>query len=192
VISISRAGVGTTVSSTEIEDDSIVNADVKTTAAIAYAKLASLTSAHLLVGSSGNVATDTAVTGDVTIGNTGVTAIGAGKLTAAMHAAGVLTTVIGNAQTANYTLVLTDAGKAVEMSNASGRTITVPPNASVAFPVDTVIEVVRMGAGTVTLVPGAAVTIRSAGGLLDISAQYAGATLRQRAADEWVLNGSLA
>jgi hypothetical protein len=34
-----------------------------------------LTSAHLLVGDSGNVATDTAVTGDVTIGNTGVTAI---------------------------------------------------------------------------------------------------------------------
>ncbi len=34
-----------------------------------------LTSAHLLVGSSGNIATDTAVTGDVTISNTGVTAI---------------------------------------------------------------------------------------------------------------------
>lgn len=34
-----------------------------------------LTSAHLLVGNSSNVATDTAVTGDVTISNTGVTAI---------------------------------------------------------------------------------------------------------------------
>lgn len=34
-----------------------------------------LTSGHLLVGSAGNVATDTAVTGDVTITNTGVTAI---------------------------------------------------------------------------------------------------------------------
>lgn len=34
-----------------------------------------LTSAHLLVGNSSNVATDTAITGDVTISNTGVTAI---------------------------------------------------------------------------------------------------------------------
>ena len=34
-----------------------------------------LTSAHLLVGNGSNVATDTAVTGDVTISNAGVTAI---------------------------------------------------------------------------------------------------------------------
>lgn len=34
-----------------------------------------LTSAHLLVGNASNVATDTAITGDVTIDNTGVTAI---------------------------------------------------------------------------------------------------------------------
>jgi hypothetical protein len=34
-----------------------------------------LTSAHLLVGNASNVATDTAVTGDVTITNAGVTAI---------------------------------------------------------------------------------------------------------------------
>ncbi len=39
-----------------------------------------LTSAHLLVGSAGNVATDTAITGDVTIGNTGVTAIASGVI----------------------------------------------------------------------------------------------------------------
>lgn len=34
-----------------------------------------LTSAHLLVGNSSNIATDTAITGDVTITNAGVTAI---------------------------------------------------------------------------------------------------------------------
>jgi hypothetical protein len=100
--------------------------------------------------------------------------------------------VATNAKTANYILALTDAGKAVEMAHASDRTITVPPNTDVAFPVGTVVEVARMGAGAVTLVAGAGVTIRSAGDLLAISAQYAGASLRQRAADEWVLNGSLA
>jgi hypothetical protein len=57
---------------------SIVNADINASAAIAFSKLASLTSANILVGSSGNVATSVAVTGDVTISNAGVTAIAAG------------------------------------------------------------------------------------------------------------------
>lgn len=39
------------------------------------APVGSLTSAHLLVGNASNVATDTAITGDVTITNAGVTAI---------------------------------------------------------------------------------------------------------------------
>lgn len=45
---------------------------------------ASLTSAHLLVGNASNVAKDVAVTGDVTISNAGVTAIGSGKVTSTM------------------------------------------------------------------------------------------------------------
>jgi hypothetical protein len=52
---------------------SIVNADISASAAIAYSKLASLTSGQIIVGSSGNVPTATAVTGDITISNAGVT-----------------------------------------------------------------------------------------------------------------------
>lgn len=59
---------------------SIVNADVSATAAIAFSKLATLPSANILVGNSSNVATSVAVTGDVTISNTGVTAIGTGVI----------------------------------------------------------------------------------------------------------------
>ncbi len=44
-----------------------------------------LTSAHIFVGNGSNVATDVAVTGDVTITSAGVTAIGAGKVTEAMQ-----------------------------------------------------------------------------------------------------------
>lgn len=55
----------------------IVNADVNASAAIAYSKLASLTSANILVGNASNVPTAVAVTGDVTISNTGVTSIAA-------------------------------------------------------------------------------------------------------------------
>lgn len=61
----------------------IVNADVNASAAIAYSKLAALPSANILVGSAGNVATAVAATGDVTITNTGVTAIAANAVTTA-------------------------------------------------------------------------------------------------------------
>ena len=59
---------------------SIVNADINASAAIAYSKLAALTSANIIVGSSANVATSVAATGDVTISNTGVTAIATGVI----------------------------------------------------------------------------------------------------------------
>ena len=65
-------------SGTVVLSGSIVNADINASAAIAFSKLASLTSANILVGSSGNVATSVAVTGDVTISNAGVTAIATG------------------------------------------------------------------------------------------------------------------
>lgn len=71
-------------SETAIVAGSIVNADINASAAIAYSKLAALTDANLLIGNGSNVATVVAVTGDVTISNAGVTAIGALKVTSAM------------------------------------------------------------------------------------------------------------
>ncbi|GAA1915361.1 hypothetical protein GCM10009775_04820 [Microbacterium aoyamense] len=100
--------------------------------------------------------------------------------------------VTESAQTANYTLVLADGGNAVSMSNASARTITVPPNSTAAFPVGTVIELLRLGSGAVTVVAGSGVTIRTAGGLLALRAQYSAASIRKRATNEWVLVGDLA
>lgn len=58
----------------------IVNASIDASAAIAYSKLAALTSGNIVLGNSSNVATSTAITGDVTISNTGVTAIAAGVI----------------------------------------------------------------------------------------------------------------
>ena len=60
------------VNSAKILDDTIVNADINSAAAIDYSKLAALTSASLLVGDASNVPTVTAVSGDVTLSNTGV------------------------------------------------------------------------------------------------------------------------
>ena len=69
---------------TSIASGVIVNADINSSAAIAFSKLASLTSANILVGNASNVATSVGVTGDVTISNSGVTAIGSGKVTSTM------------------------------------------------------------------------------------------------------------
>lgn len=95
----------------------IVNADVNASAAIAYSKLASLTSAHILVGSAGNVATDTAVTGDVSITNGGVTAY-------------ATTVPIAKGGTNNASLgvdaggiVYTDGTKLVNLSHGSSGTV---------------------------------------------------------------------
>jgi hypothetical protein len=65
---------------TVVLSGAIVNADINASAAIAFSKLASLSSANILVGNGSNVATSVAVTGDVTISNAGVTAISAGVI----------------------------------------------------------------------------------------------------------------
>lgn len=101
-------------------------------------------------------------------------------------------TVELNAQTVDYELVLGDAGKKVRMNHASDRTITVPPNSTVAFAVGTVIELHRAGAGAVTVVEGSGVTINSVGDALDIAAQHTGASLHKVATNEWDLIGNLA
>jgi hypothetical protein len=62
----------------------LIDANIDAAAAIAFSKLAALDSANILVGNGSNVATKVAVTGDVTISNAGVTAIGSAKVTPTM------------------------------------------------------------------------------------------------------------
>jgi len=84
--SVTMSGDATIIASgaLTIANLAINNAKVSATAAIAFSKLAALTDAHILVGSAANVATDVAVTGDVTISNAGVTAIGSNKVLSSM------------------------------------------------------------------------------------------------------------
>lgn len=103
-----------------------------------------------------------------------------------------LTQVDRNSQTGtSYTLALTDAGGFVDLSNASAITLTVPPNASVAFPANTRIDLIQAGAGQVTVAAGSGVTINSKGGNLKLTGQWSGATLVQRSTNSWVLIGDL-
>lgn len=100
-------------------------------------------------------------------------------------------------KTVSYTLAIGDVGKLLEMNSASAQVFTIPPNSSVPFPIGTTIELMRLGAGTVTITPGAGVTIpnsiQAAGtSSRTITAQYLSASLYKRATDVWVLSGSIA
>lgn len=97
-----------------------------------------------------------------------------------------------NTQTGTtYTLVLGDDGKMVTLSNASAITLTVPPNSSVALPVGAEVDLAQLGAGQVTVAPGAGVTVSSFQSKLAIAGQYAGATLKKTATNTWLLLGGL-
>ncbi len=71
-----------TVTGTMIANDTIQNTDIKSDAAIAFSKLASVASGYLLVGNgaSPSVAAAVAVTGDISINNAGLTSIAAGVI----------------------------------------------------------------------------------------------------------------
>lgn len=99
---------------------------------------------------------------------------------------------VATAKTASFTLALADAGVFTPANHASTAiNATVPPNSSVAFPINTRIEIGRYGAAAVTLVAGAGVTIRSEAGFLNLNAQYSAVSLLKIGTDEWWAFGSL-
>lgn len=79
----------------------------------------------------------------------------------------------------------------LEMTATSGTSvITVPADASSDFPVGSVIQIIRVGAGEVQVTASAGVTVNNALGSR-LRAQWSTATLRKRAANTWLLSGDL-
>jgi hypothetical protein len=96
-----------------------------------------------------------------------------------------------NAQTGtSYTAALTDRDSLVELNNAAAITLTIPTNATAAFPVGTSIDILQTGAGQVTVAGAAGVTVNATPGL-KLRAQWSSATLFKRATDTWVVMGDL-
>ena len=96
-----------------------------------------------------------------------------------------------NAQTGTtYTPVLTDATKLVTLSNAGAITLTVPTNASVAYPTGSQINIQQIGAGQVTIVGDTGVTISATGTKLRV--QWSGATLVKTDTNVWTMFGDIA
>jgi hypothetical protein len=97
-----------------------------------------------------------------------------------------------NAQSSNYTLVLADGGKHVYSTNSGAQSITIPTNASVAFPTGTAFTIVNNGTTSISI-NAAAVTLYQAGTTntgnrtLDLKGM---ATLLKVATDTWFISGS--
>ena len=208
-IAISNAGV------TSIVAGSIVNAEIDSNAAIAFSKLAALTSGSILVGSSGNVATAVVPTGDVTISNTGVTAIASDVIVnadvktsaaiagtkispdfgaQAVATTGTISDGIGNvrqipqnAKTATYTLIATDAGKHISITTGG---VTIPAS---IFSTGDAITIYNNSASAQTITQGGSVTMRQGGTANTGNRTLAGyglATLLCVAANTFVITGA--
>ena len=96
-----------------------------------------------------------------------------------------------NTQAASTILALGDEGASVHMVNTAAATVSVPAEASVAFAIGTEIEIVALGAGTVTIAADAGVTLNGlVAGAADISGTFQGVVLRKYDADSWLVMGA--
>lgn len=98
--------------------------------------------------------------------------------------------VVNNQTGASYTLALADDGALVTRNNSSANTLTIPTNASVAFPVGTVINFVQIGAGVTTVVAASGVTVNGvSAGSAAVTKRYSVGSLVKTATNSWILSG---
>jgi hypothetical protein len=94
-------------------------------------------------------------------------------------------------KTDSYTLSsISEKDTLIEMGKATAQTVTIPTNASVAFPVGTSLDILQTGAGQVTIAGAAGVTVNGTPGL-KLRTQWSSATLFKRAENTWVVMGDL-
>lgn len=97
---------------------------------------------------------------------------------------GVLTSLrTENNKTTSHTLELADRNKVVAFTGTGAQTVTVPSNASVAFPIGSVVYIGRFGTGGLTLAAGPGVTLSRTGTFAQNEEIY----IRKRDTNSWVV-----
>jgi hypothetical protein len=128
------------------------------------------------------------------IGATGPTgSTGPAGATGATGAGGVEAV---NAQVGTtYTFVLTDRDDLVTASNGSAQTYTIPLNSSVAFPTGSLVNLIQIGDGQVTVQGAGGVTVLSTGATAatpKTRTRYSVMTLIKAGTDTWYATGDVA
>jgi len=101
------------------------------------------------------------------------------------------TRIFTNDKTDNYTLALSDIGKLVSMTASTAKTITIPLNATVAFPIGTVIYLSSIGTGDTSIEITSGGTLNSASSMKKIAIQWGQAYIIKTGTDTWTLVGNL-
>lgn len=127
---------------------------------------------------------------------TGFPAATGDVLSAAMYN-GLTSFTIGAANTNDYTAVSADQYQVLEIMNkATAINFNIPTNASVAFPIGTVLNVLNIGAGACTIkaVTPATTTVLSAGATAAQPSlgQYKAAACIKTGTDTWYVVGAIA
>jgi hypothetical protein len=127
---------------------------------------------------------------------TGFPAVSGDILSASMYN-GLVSFAINTQTAATYTAASTDQYQVlVTMNYATANTFKIPTNASVAFPIGTVITVLALGAGTCTIsaVTSGTTTVVSVGATPSAPSigTYKSAACIKTGTDTWVVVGSIA
>ena len=174
-----------------------------------------LNSAKIFLGNASNESVSVAISGDVTISNTGATTVGtinsiavatvtsgAALGAAALPKAGGIMTgaITGNQDITGKRPIVIDLTTSINLSlgthegtfiysdNISAVTVDVPLG---IFTVGTEIDIIQAGAGVVTLSPDIGVYLNGATADIPITAQWGGATLKQITTDNWIVVGKI-
>jgi hypothetical protein len=181
------------VTSTTIANNTIVDGDISTTAAISQSKISGLTTS---LAAKAPLASPT-FSGTVDMSGATLTladnAIAQSKVNGLVSALASIRTVVDYAivSASTYTVSLTDAGKTIGITNASSTVLTIPTNTSVAFAIGTKIDFIQLGSGMITFIPASGVTMGSENSMTKLNAQYSAASLLKVDTNAWALVGNL-
>lgn len=120
-----------------------------------------------------------------------------GQVLAASQMNGLTSFTIGAANTTDYTAVSADQYQVLEIMNkATAIAFKIPTNASVPFPIGTVLTILNIGAGvcTISAVTSGTTTVLSGGAVAAAPtlAQYKSAACIKTATDTWYVVGGIA